>query len=788
MTDFFISYTAKDVAWTQWIAQLLQSAGHHCVYQAADFEVGHNFVGDIHEGVRTAHQILAILSPDYLTSKWCMEELKVGIKRHVEGETGALVPVMVRTCAVDGLLGNLQYIDLTAADQPAAFGILVHKLKLAGSASTGPVPWPGVPADRPHSPALGQSQDGGIIQGTVPLTPARQSGHWNVPHERNPYFTGRDDLLARIGTALHAGENVALSQTQAITGLGGIGKTSTAVEFCNRHRDAYPIIWWIRSESADTLRADYAALADELQLPGRVANDLAATVRVIKNWLEASEGWLLVFDNAESADAIRDYLPHGQKGHVLITSRARIWDRVAKSVRVIRLDVETAAKFLTDRTESTDLDSARAIARELDGLPLALEHAAAYVRANEGTTLAEWVTLYREEHLRMFDPKVTRPPQEHPESVSVTWNMAFERIQATPFAADILNTIAFYAPNDIPLDLVRPCVTTGSKLDLNAALAALASHSLVERSGDSLSVHRLVQAVTRERMGDSVRKQAIERALEIALAACPEGNIQNDVATWPIYGRLLPHLRAVAESADAAGLHNETLRNVWLRIDFYSQYRLADLVTSQHASERALAIEESIHGPHHSNVAPLVNNLGSVLRALGDLQRAKEAFEHAVRIGEATYGPDHPNVAMYVSNLGLVLRAQRDLQGAKEAYERALRIDEATYGQDHPNVAIRVNNLGSVLQDTGDLQGAKAAYEQALKIGEATYGPDHPQVALYANNLGLVLQRSGNLQGAKQAIERALRIRLQVFGPDHPATKQSEAWLSGLPPTLPSST
>ncbi len=60
---------------------------------------------------------------------------------------------------------------------------------------------------------------------------------WNVPFRRNPFFTGREPIFTQIHSLLHAG-TTALSQPPAISGLGGIGKTQTAVEYAYRSRAA----------------------------------------------------------------------------------------------------------------------------------------------------------------------------------------------------------------------------------------------------------------------------------------------------------------------------------------------------------------------------------------------------------------------------------------------------------------------------------------------------------------------------------------------------------------------
>src|ERR1700680_2929603 len=90
---------------------------------------------------------------------------------------------------------------------------------------------------------------------------------WNVPFRRNPFFTGREDLLNSLHHQLTDGHAAALTQFRAITGLGGIGKTQTAIEYAYRYREAYQAIFWVRAASRDTLAADFVALANLLSLP-----------------------------------------------------------------------------------------------------------------------------------------------------------------------------------------------------------------------------------------------------------------------------------------------------------------------------------------------------------------------------------------------------------------------------------------------------------------------------------------------------------------------------------------
>ena len=593
---------------------------------------------------------------------------------------------------------------------------------------------------------------------------------WNVSQHRNPNFTGREGILKELRLALTSGEPAAWKQ--AITGMGGVGKTQLVVEYIYSHKADYRIIWWVRSEEPATMAADYASLAVNLNLPEKESRDQTEIVRAVKRWLEHNPDWLLIFDNAQDPSGIRNYLPLGGAGHVIITSRNPLWGGVAKLLPAPIFDRAESIEFLCKRTGQEDKKAADALADELGDLPLALEQAGAYIETT-GIALTEYQELFQSRRKELWVDE-SHPP-DYPDSVATTWSLAMKQVsQESQAAVDLLNLCAFLAPDDISLELfcggVEPlpeplAATATDKLAMNRAIKALRQYSLIDTSGEFLSVHRLVQVVVRDSLGEDDRKGWTATVVRLLSTAFPFYG--DDVRTWHQCSRLLPHALAAATHAGVLEVAPEVTQHILNQIGIYLRGR-AEFAEAKVLFERALTLAEKAYGPDHPEVAAIVSNLGSVLQDLGDLQGAKEHYKRALKIDEEAYGPDHPEVAKDVSNLGSVLQNLGDLKGAKEHYKRALVIGEKTYGPDHLELATIVNNLGSVLQDLGDLQGAKEHYKRALKIDEEAYGPDHPNVAIPVNNLGRVLQALGDLQGAKEHFDRALKIDEEAYGPDHP--------------------
>ncbi|MDP2896514.1 MAG: FxSxx-COOH system tetratricopeptide repeat protein [bacterium] len=756
MKDFFISYNRADRTWAEWIAWQLEEAGYSVVLQAWDFRPGCNFVLEMDRAAVEAERTIPVLSPAYLSALYTQPEWAAAFAQDPTGEKGTLLPVRVQECELKGLLAQILYIDLAKLDEPKAKEALLEGIKRERAK---PTVKPGFPGRVERSVA------------EQPRFPGSLPPIWNIPHNRNPNFTGRKELLAALRRALVSKQPTAL--TQAISGLGGVGKTQLAVEYAYRHAADYDVVWWIRAEEPAALAADLAALAGPLNLPQKDATDQRVIIHAVRSWLDAGQArWLLILDNARGPEELPEYLPQSRLGHLIITSRNPNWLSVAAPLSVQVWSPDEATRFLLKRTRQTDENAAAKLAEELGDLPLALEQAGAYIEETD-YTISAYLELFRSRRGELWEEE--HPPTDYPYTVAATLSLSVDKVlQESPVAADLLNLLAFLGPDEIPLSIVTggrkhlpKALSAAAKnaVAINRGIKALRQYSLVERSGDSVTVHRLVQAVVRDRLDERDKKKWAQAAVRLVNDALPVE--AHDVRTWPECARLLPHALSAAEHAEKLGVAPEATGRVLNQVGVYLWGR-AEFREAKAALERALSIDEAAFGPNHPEVATHVNNLGNVLEALGDLKGAKKCCERALSIDEAAFGPNHPNVGRDVNNLGTVLRDLGDLKGAKKCCERALSIDEAALGPNHPNVASIVNNLAGVLKALGDLKGAKKCYERALSIDEAAFGPNHPNVARDVSNLGLALHAVGDLKGAKKCYERALSIDEAAFGPNHP--------------------
>lgn len=654
---------------------------------------------------------------------------------------------------------------------------------------------------------------------------------WNVPHRRSPTFTGRDEELAD----LHAGLTSILpgATFQAISGLGGVGKTQLAVEYAYRHANEYDVIWWLRAEEPALLAADFAELAFALRLRARTEPDQRLAVEAARRWLAHNSGWLLIFDSAREPAHVAPYLATSGGGHVIITSRHASWRGLAIPIALRGLAREDSVSFLLGRSGRSDDGSAQLLAEALGDLPLALAQAAAYMEES-GAPINLYLELFekrRHELLRRSALGETAP------TVATTWDIAFEEAQSrSPAAGELLRLASFLAADDIPREGLAPgaehlppalAAAVSDPLVLDEAIAALRRCSLVEAQESTLSVHRLVQAVVRDRLSDDEYAMWAEAAVRVVYEGL-SADLEDAGTGSPDRGRFLPHVRPAADHAEAAGVAREVTEQLLSRAAKF-QLETGAFVASRDLLEKALSIAEAIHGDDHAHVATVLTKLSRVLGEL-DEPEALTYAERALAIDMALYGEDHTSVARDYNNIAKVLRKRRDLAGAILNVERALAIDERLYGPDDPELIPRLNDLGFLRRVQGDLDGARQVLESALSrgetawgrdhadlgsllgnladvlpelaererragnaatararleeargllvravaIGEATYGPNHYVVSMRRNNLGLLLRDLGDIAGAVREVTRALEIMKKEVGPGHRRVAQFE--------------
>jgi hypothetical protein len=462
---------------------------------------------------------------------------------------------------------------------------------------------------------------------------------WHIPYRRNPFFTGRESVLEEVHRRLTTTKATALTQPQAISGLGGIGKTQIAVEYAYRFRNDYQYILWASAASRDTLLLDFVSLAGLLNLPEQQFPDQQnIIIAAVKHWLATCDSWLLILDNADDLTIIYDFLPPGTHGHILITTRAQTAGTLANSIEIQEMDQQEgmllllrrarrlAPDALLDQASEEDRATAEAIVAAMAGLPLALDQAGAFIEETQ-CSLSDYLHLYR---TRQADVLQRRGSLEtdYPDSVMTTWPLAFEKIQqGNPAAADLLRLFAFLDPDMIPENIItRGAIELGQKIQaiaaepmkFNEALGVLRNYSLIRRNDDNtLTIHRLVQAVLRYQMDKNLRLRWAERAVRAIYHASPKITYENWTQFQPYIAQALNCVVLIGQWDMTYPEAIQLLSNAGDYLMLSAQYEQAEPLF-----ERALAICERVLGPDHPDTALSLTSLATLYMIRGKLLRA----------------------------------------------------------------------------------------------------------------------------------------------------------------------
>ncbi len=638
---------------------------------------------------------------------------------------------------------------------------------------------------------------------------------------RPPMLAGREELLAGLHARLSEGA-AGGPRIIALYGLGGAGKTSVAVEYAHRHQAAAGVVWQFPAEDSAVLAAEFARLAGQLGAGGGLLDrrDPVASVHAVL--AAAATAWLLVFDNAPDLESVRAFLPPAGNGGVLITSQSALWPP-GQSMEVPVLGIGAAAGFLTARTGDPDERAARELADELGGLPLALEQAAAYVHAT-GNNLAGYLASFRQRRPALLG---RGEPTGYGKTVATTWALAFSRLEhSAPGAVGLLRLLACCAPEAVPWRLLLT-PTTGlaeklgpdvapvlgqlldDRLTAGEAVAALRRYSLVSPVADGLVlVHRLVRAVTADRMPADLARQWQQATAALVGAALPADPWLP--RTWPVYAMLLPHVQAAvpADSAAAAAIadylgergsyaaareglgrvlearerrygpeHPDTL--IARRSLAHWTGQAGDPATARDQLAQLLPVAERLLGPEHPDTLSVRHELAWRTGEAGDAVAARDQYAALVPMCERVLGPEHRHTLSVRQGLAAFTGRAGDWAAARDQSAVLLPLYQRVLGPEYPGTLGIQANLAGWTGKAGDLAAARRLYAELLTVSERVFGPEHPGTLATQGGLAAFTGEAGDAAAARDQFATLVPVRQQVLGPEHPETLATRGELAG---------
>src|SRR6266487_5006530 len=776
----FCSYAHKDEALCRQLQthlRVLERQGRLFLWHDRLIAAGSEWVKAIDEHLTAASLILLLISPDFLASDSCYAiEMSTALQRQ-QANQARVIPILLR--------------PVHWQDAPFAY------LKA--------LPIDGKPITLWHNrDAAWTNVVTGIHQAINELYPLGASTSnafptiWNVPYPRNTFFTGREDLLATLVSHLRAYQPAALSQPQAMSGLGGVGKTQLAVEYAYRYAQDYEVVLWSAADSRETLISGFVELANLLNLPERNEADQSKSVAAVKHWLGSHGKWLLILDNADDLSLLNDFLPSVRPGHILFTTRAHALGGLATRIEVgtptqqigMLLLLRRAGLLALDapleQAEEADRVGAQQLWQALGGLPLALDQAGAYIEEAQ-CSVQDYLQLFQEQPPELLKQR-GGILQDHPDSVYTTLSLSIgAAVQRDAAVVDLLRVCALLHPDGIPEELFRQGAShLGSALApacakllaWNRLLATVSAYSLLYRqpAEKTLSMHRLVQAVLQDGMPEPEQAMWTERIIAVLKTAFPDPRKHT---TWNACERLVPHVLTCTMRTRSWKDPHRGLASLLSKTAGYLAKR-AQYLEAEPLYQRVLSMWEQARGPEHPQVAHSLVNLATLYEEQGKYTAAEPLYQRALHIHEQKLGPKHPQTAHSLVNLATLYREQRRYTEAEAFYQRALQIWEQAQGAEHPDGAYALHGLATLYRERGKYAEAELLCQRALRVREQARGPEHPDVAYPLTDLATLYREQGKYTEAEAFYQRALHIREQAQGPEHPQVAYSLSNLATL--------
>jgi hypothetical protein len=627
---------------------------------------------------------------------------------------------------------------------------------------------------------------------------------------------GREDVLETVHQQLWSGKRTSIGQTASFQGLGGLGKTQLAVEYAYTYQSEYPNgVIWIHADQ--DIFSQLVQLAEYARWVSPLSDHAFKLTTAIKRLHEVAD-CLIIFDNLENQKDIEEILPATHvRSHILVTSR---YEQAGfPPIDLDTLTPELGLQLLLQEAErhphnKAETQAAADIVQRLDGLPLALELAGAYLRRRTSVSWQQYLDLLQDNLQAAFPSSLHKHSlTRHEADIYATLRIHETLFIEEPLLKDILDVLTWSGSATMSVSLLLALLAQDKASSLTGALSLGCALRILQRSsdGEAYAIHRLVREVRR------VELPLIERTDWVETCAQRLGDwfekYRDDFSDLPLFEANLNHLQTWQQQVQALNFPLLAVRLLWLQAypawhwgrykeakqyleqaqDLYEQSVTQDIALKAHLlndlgsvasalgdyktalalSEEVLNLRRELFGEEHQDTASSLNNIANYYDSLGNTVKALELGEQALQIQRKLLGEEHPDTASSLNNVACYYDSLGNAAKALELGQQALQIWRKFLGEEHPHTAMSLNNVAGYYDSLGNATKALELGEQALHIHHKLLGEENPITAKLLNNVALYHNSLGNIAKALELGKQAWQIRCKLLGEEHPDTVSS---------------
>ncbi|KAF8344989.1 P-loop containing nucleoside triphosphate hydrolase protein [Amanita rubescens] len=611
------------------------------------------------------------------------------------------------------------------------------------------------------------------------------------------FFTGQDKYLQKL-------KDHFTSKVQGprkfflLHGLGGIGKTQICLKFIEENPDLFSDIFWIDGSSEKSVEF----VLTQISSTYRTSPDGRPSARSALHWISQRPNFLMVYDGADGHySVVEKFLPPGNGGNVMITSRNFGLKRLAfskNSMEVCGMENKDAISLLLksamlDDTGDDMYNLAQQLVLQLDGIPLAIDQAGAYIHSC-GCSMNGYLELYtRYKNNLMRNTPGFEGASEYGTSTYGTWDISMRKMediagkddsQESPGAQSaikLLRIFAFLDHANIPQELFKNAAVNYIKRNIedhvhfSSSLSLLNDETvLIGKDGEGqITVSQWHPNVTLILFGQESQSPLFHaptsECLEArALLSCSIEFDQN-TDNYEFCRSLAPHIRSNI-------LHGLELKlNTKYYDDEYANFAFVfDRAGSWDEEEQLLHVafhQRKIKlGPDHPDTLTSMANLASTYRNQGRWDEAEKLQMDVMNARKTKLGSDHPDTLSSMGNLAFAYLNQGRWDEAEKLQMDVMNARKTKLGSDHPDTFISMGNLASTYLNQGRWDEAEKLQMDVMDARKTMLGSDHPSTLSSMGNLASTYKNQGRWDEAEKLQMDVINARKTMLGSDHPDT------------------
>ena len=579
-------------------------------------------------------------------------------------------------------------------------------------------------------------------------------------------------------------------------------------------------LFWVDASSEKSMEISLRGISS---LPAAQISGLKDSVDSVLQWISfLQEEWLIVFDNADvpPPEVVEKFIPPGNKGNILITSRNRSMGRIISFENMIEIKEMEEADAITLLLKASHLDPfpenlevSKKIVNELCYIPLAVNHAGAYIEAGK-CDIDQYLRQLSVHRQALMSDATFTGASKYNKTVYGTWDLSFKEIekrasghctsedaQAAQAAILILQICAFYHHTNISKDIFKAAAEKAINQDANSdrfkklsqavtlldytllgldndghwdefifgqGISVLLSFSLMTR-GQSIkmfSVHPLVHYWSRERMSKSDQKKLCLMGSTILSCAVPW---EYETQDFKLRRLIFPHIKANKMYEAQLGIIKQYHDDEWIKFALVLGEN-GDWDSAEQLEVQVMDMTKKLLGVEHPTTLSSMGNLAVTYANQGRWNEAEELQIQVMDMTKNLLGAKHPDTLNSMVNLANIYRNQGRWNEAEELQIQVMNMTKKLLGAKHPDTHNSMGNLANTYGNQGRWNEAEELQIQVMDMRKKLLGAEHPDTITSMGNIAITYRNQGRLNEAEELQIQVMDMTKNLLGVEHPTT------------------